>query len=95
MRDDRFEWDDAKARRNLLKHGVSFDEACRVFDDPNALIDEDLSDPFEERWATTGFASGAVLFVVSTERDGSRVRIISARRASRHEENRYFRQALY
>ncbi len=93
MRNDRFEWDDEKARRNLVKHGVSFDEAALVFDDPNAWVEPDESDPDEERWATTGMATDKVLLVISTDR-GTRTRIISARRASQHEEDNYYRQAL-
>jgi uncharacterized DUF497 family protein len=94
MKDDRFEWDDGKARRNLRKHGVSFDEARAVFDDANALVEWDDSDTSEERWATIGLSLGRVLYVVSTERRESVIRIISARRATRHEEDRYYRQAF-
>lgn len=94
MQNDRFEWDEEKARRNLNKHGVSFEESTGVFDDPNAIVESDNSDPFEERWATTGMTAGKILFVVSTERCGNCIRIISARRATRHEEDRYYRQAL-
>lgn len=94
MRNDRFEWDDAKARSNLEKHGVSFEEASAVFDDPNALVEQDESDPYEERWATIGLADDRIFFVVSVERR-ERIRIISARRADRHEQDRYHRQALY
>ena len=94
MKNDHFEWDDRKASQNLFKHGVSFEEAARVFDDIYALFEADDSDPFEERWATIGLAMGQMLFVVATERRGNIIRIISARRATRHEEDRYYRQAL-
>ena len=94
MRNDRFEWDDEKARANLAKHGVSFEEAALVFDDPNYVVEPDESVFYEERWRTTGLALGRVLFVVSTERNGNVIRIISARTATRHEENRYYRQAF-
>ena len=94
MQSDRFEWDDAKARRNLDKHGVSFEDATLVFDDANALVEPDDSDDDEVRWSTIGMSQDLILFVVSTERQGNRTRIISARRATRHEEDRYYRQAL-
>ena len=92
MRNDRFEWDDDKARLNLRKHGVDFEDACRAIDDPNALIEAD-DEPDEERWQTIGLAADQVLFVIWTERHGNIIRIISARKATREEENRYNRQA--
>ena len=94
MQNDRFEWDDEKARKNLVKHGVSFEEASLVFDDPNFVVEPDDSSSYEERWRTMGLALGRLLFVVSTERNGNVIRIISARTASRHEEDRYYRQAF-
>ena len=87
MRNDRFEWDDDKARRNERKHGVTFDEACEVFDDPNAVFEPD-DEPNEERWQIIGMTRSGLLFVVSTER-GERERIITARRAEKHEQDRY------
>ncbi len=88
MRDQWFEWDDDKAWINLEKHDVSFELARCVFDDPN--LDERLDDdPDEERWAATGMAKDQVLVVIYVERAG-RTRIISARRASKHEQARYF-----
>jgi uncharacterized protein len=92
MKNDRFEWDDEKARRNLAYHKVSFETASDVFDDPNALIEVD-DEPDEDRWQTIGVSSTQVLFVIWTERYGNIIRIISARKANRHEEDRYYRQA--
>jgi hypothetical protein len=86
----RFEWDDAKAARNLARHGVSFDEALSVFGDALALTfaDTDHSD-LEDRSRTYGRSSkGRSLVVVHTERRDS-VRIISARKATRHEKSIY------
>ena len=90
MRDKRFEWDDRKADTNLRDHKVSFALARLVFDDPNAL-DEVDDEPDEERWARIGLAQGLFLYVVYTDR-GHRIRIISARRAERHEQDRYYQQ---
>ncbi len=86
----KFEWDDAKARANLAKHGVSFEEAASVFGDPLALT---FSDPDhslgEKRWLTFGVSHpGRLLVVAHTER-GRAIRIISARKATRHERGIY------
>ena len=89
-----FEWDERKAASNLAKHGVAFETAKGVFYDPYALLDDDCSDPAEERWRIIGHTQGGVLFVVYTERHADNIRIISARRATRHEQDSYYRQAF-
>jgi hypothetical protein len=82
-----FEWDVAKAASNRRKHGVSFQEATTVFDDPDALDAPDLHLP--ERFVIIGRSAYArVLFVVHAER-GERIRIISARRASSTQRRKY------
>ena len=92
MQDDRFEWSDAKARTNLSKHGVSFPVARRVFDDPYAVDEiDDRSNSREERFNIIGMAKGVLLTVTYTERS-DRIRIISARRATRREQDSYFSQ---
>jgi hypothetical protein len=85
-----FEWDPAKAKSNIARHGVSFDEAQAVFTDPQAieLLDHSLD---EERWRLLGRAGPSILMVVYTER-GNRVRIISARKASKREQEAYLDQ---
>jgi hypothetical protein len=89
----RFEWDDEKNRRNLLKHDVRFETATLVFDDPYALTQPDPFSEEEERWITLGTVEAAVLlFVVHTwsEQDGEEIiRIISARTATPRERKRY------
>ena len=85
-----FEWDAAKAARNIDFHGVSFVEAKSVFDDPWEVSapDEQHSD-LEERFIAVGLSDrGTVLTVVYTMR-GDTVRIISARRATAHERREY------
>jgi hypothetical protein len=88
-----FEWHKAKAEANFRRHGVSFELAKAVFQDPFAierLDDREKHD--EERFVIVGVAEGKVLlFVVYTERQ-ERIRIISARRATQHEQDDYFRQ---
>jgi len=75
-----FEWDVDKARKNLAKHGVSFDEAITVFGDPLAVTihDPDHSDD-EERLLTTGLSKGRRLIIVAHMERAKRLRIINAR----------------
>jgi uncharacterized DUF497 family protein len=88
---DEFEWDEVKAQSNLAKHGVSFEAARRVFDDVFALERLDFSGtPAEHRYVATGMANLVLLTVVYTER-AERIRIISARKATRHEQQEYYR----
>lgn len=85
-----FEWNPAKAKKNLQKHGVSFEEASSVFYDALAVTgaDPDHSEG-EERMVTFGMSSlGRLLVVAHTER-GDAIRIISARIATQHERHIY------
>lgn len=86
----RFEWDREKARRNLKKHKVSFDEAVTVFYDPLSATfpDPDHSDK-EQLLITIGYSSQSRLLVVSHAERGRTIRIISARRATAHERKRH------
>lgn len=87
-----FEWDDEKAAVNLRKHGVSFAQAAFAFRDLFAVEWVDTRQAYgEERVILLGLAQGIVLTVVYTDR-GDRIRIISARRATKHEQHIYFRQ---
>ncbi len=87
-----FEWDDAKAAANFRKHGVSFEQAAYVFLDPFAVEWIDKSAAYgEERVILLGMSGGRILSVVYTER-GERLRIISARRATKYEKDNYYRQ---
>lgn len=89
----RFEWDDFKNRRNLLKHYVRFEPDVLVFDDPYAITQQDPTSDHEERWITLGaIGPGSILLVVHTfreEPDDEVIRIISARRAESHERKAY------
>ena len=85
-----FEWDADKAQSNLVKHGVSFEASQRVFDDAFSVERLDAaSNPGEPRYIVTGMANGVLLTVVYSERD-ERTRIISARKATRHEREDYY-----
>ena len=84
-----FVWNSDKARINLHKHGVRFEEAASVFFDPFFVL-TDASRADEARDAVIGFDStGRLLFVVHIEIEGTCIRIISARRAQPHEEATY------
>jgi hypothetical protein len=88
---DEFEWDAAKAESNREKHGVSFEAARCVFDDAFSCEQCDLdSEPGEIRYVITGMVNDVILTAVYTER-GERTRIISARKATKHEEAEYYR----
>lgn len=85
-----FEWDEEKAKANLRKHGMSFDEATTVFIDPFSIT---IPDPHhsmdEQRYVDIGSSEkGHVLVVVYTER-GASIRIISCRKATPSECKRY------
>lgn len=88
-----FEWDEAKASRNLVKHGVSFDEATTVFYDERAVqfYDDGHSELEEDRFLILGFSSKSRLLMVChcEKGDGDVLRIISARPATRNERKYY------
>ena len=91
----KFEWDKDKNRANYAKHGVSFEIACKVFDDPLVTFLFDRVVNGEERWHAVGkVLTLPLLVVVHSWRDQNGeeiVRIISARQASYHERRRYER----
>lgn len=88
----RFEWDAGKARSNLNKHGVAFEDAELVWLDPFFLLRFDQIAGDEERWHALGMAAGVVLLLVVhtySAEDDDRVRIVSARRATKGERRAY------
>jgi hypothetical protein len=89
-----FEWDSRKARSNLSKHGISFEEASTIFGDSLSLTIPDPDHSItERRYITVGRAfNGKLLVVVHTDR-GNNIRIISARPASRRE-RRFYEQEV-
>jgi uncharacterized DUF497 family protein len=92
MGEDRFEWDAEKAAINLRNHGVAFNMALQVFRDPFAIERIDERENYgEERVNLLGMCDGVILHVTYTER-GDRIRIISARRAEKHEQDDYYRE---
>ena len=90
MKNSDFEWDDEKAQSNLNKHGVSFVEAATIFNDPNlaTIADPDHSDD-EERFVSIGVSViRRLLSVIHTFRK-ERIRLISARKATKAEKEAY------
>lgn len=87
---DGFIWDKGNTEKNLIKHNISCEESEEIFLDENQIIvDDEKHSGFEKRWLIIGEThSGTLLAVVFTVRN-TRVRIISARRASKKEKNLY------
>lgn len=86
-----FTWDERKNRVNQQKHGISFETAILVFDDPYHLTRQDREVEGEPRWQTIGMVSGIhVLLVAHTvSEDDEVIRILSARKATRSERSIY------
>jgi len=87
-----FSWDETKNRRNLAKHGIGFEAAVSVFEDPGVLSVRDRTVDGEERWHTLGIIGVVVVLVVHTfreEADEEEIRIISARKATPLERKAY------
>lgn len=90
----RFIWNEAKAVANLRKHGIRFEEAALVFDDPLHLTEQERIEGGEYRWQTIGQILGIVIVIVAHTTDeighsDETIRIISARRATSRERKRY------
>ncbi len=92
----RVDWDEQKSRANQAKHGVGFETAQHVFDDPHHLSIQDRFEGGEERWQTIGMVGGVIVLLVAHthhEVAGEEViRIISARKATRQERRNYEEQ---
>ena len=88
-----FEWDTNKAKSNLIKHGIRFEDAVLVFDDPYHLSLQDRHENGEFRWQTIGLVHGLIVIMVAHtvrfESGDEVIRIISARKADRKERSRY------
>lgn len=88
-----FEWDADKAESNLQRHNISFEEAVSAFDDENLVDEFDESHSENElRFNLIGLTEKGLLFVVYTERGDDVIRIISARKATKFEEEIYVKE---
>lgn len=84
-----FEWDDAKNERNIRQHGIDFMDVPPLFDGPLLTDLDDRMEYDEDRWVSIGTLPSLTVVVVWTERDGDTIRLISARKANKHERQRY------
>ena len=89
----KFIWDENKNATNNIKHGVDFETAKFVFDDPLHISIQDRHENGEERWQTLGLVNNVVVLLVAhsivEENNHEIIRIISARKATKHERNHY------
>jgi len=85
----RFEWDEAKNAINISKHGIDFADAIDVFNHPILSLIDDRKNYDEERWIAIGWLSNLVGVVVYTEKQGDVIRVISARKATNREVQKY------
>ena len=86
-----FEWDETKRQTNIRKHGIDFVDTPLVFDGVTVTIEDTRYDYGEPRFLTLGLLKSHVIVVAHTER-GESIRIISARKATKHESELYFKQ---
>ena len=90
-----FEWDKNKARTNIKKHKVNFENAATIFKDPRAIsLLDDLHSNKEDRWVTMGLSENASLLVVhhtynQIDNKTAKIRIISSRKATKKEKLYY------
>lgn len=87
----RFEWDENKRKNNINTHGIDFVDIESLFDGLTVTILDDRFDYGETRYVTFGLLNGVVLVVVHTETDEA-IRFISARKATKYEEENYFKE---
>jgi hypothetical protein len=80
-----FEWDEQKNAANIQKHGFDFADAWEIFESPMLTALDTREDYGEERWIGIGFLRERIIVVVFTERKDNTIRIISLRKALKHE----------
>lgn len=84
-----FEWDEEKRRANISNHGLDFADAWEIFEGPMLAAFDEREDYGEERWIGIGLLSRRVIVIVFTERGEDTIRIISLRKALKHERIKY------
>lgn len=90
MKNELFEWDDRKNQLNFIKHGIYFDEATEIFNNPFLTIKDNRCDYGEERYISVGSIRNLVVIVVAHTDRSKRIRIISARKANKKEQSEYY-----
>jgi len=92
----KFEWNERKNRENIRRHGIDFTDAVEAFHHPMLVCLDDRKDYGEDRWIGIGLVRSTVVVVVYSEwQQEDRVRIISVRKALRHERERYEKEVPY
>ena len=86
-----FTWDEKKRKLNLAKHGIDFDDAAAIFDGPLVTVEDRREDYGERRYVALGFLADVIVSLTYTVR-GDRIRIISIRKALKHETRFFFSQ---
>jgi uncharacterized protein len=86
-----FEWDESKRVSNLRKHGIDFSDVPIVFNGAIVTVEDERFDYGEERFVTFGLLQGQVVVVVHTESEDL-IRVISTRKATKYEQQTYFKQ---
>jgi uncharacterized DUF497 family protein len=84
----KYEWDETKSRKNRAKHGLSFEDAEKVFSGPCVTFEDDRFDYGEERLITLGLLAGRLVVIAHAPRDEA-TRVISMRKGNRHEQEIY------
>lgn len=87
----KFEWDEAKRKANVRKHGVDFADASRIFEQEYVVIEDERFDYRESRFVAFGFLLGEVVVVAYALPNEDTVRVISMRKATTHETRNFFR----
>jgi len=86
-----YQWDETKRLTNLRKHGIDFADVPAVFDGDILTVEDERLDYGEQRFVTFGLLKERIIAVVHTERE-DHTRIISARKATKYEQQTYFKQ---
>ena len=84
-----FEWDDEKNKSNIQKHGFDFTDAWEIFEAPILAALDDREDYGEDRWIGIGSLRDQIVVIVFAERDPETIRVISLRKALKHERIKY------
>lgn len=91
----KFKWDEAKNRLNIRRHGIDFEDVGEVFKGPMIIVPDDRTDYSEDRQIGTGILKNMSVVIVFTEKDDDVIRIISARKANKHESKRFYEEITH
>jgi uncharacterized protein len=91
----RFVWDEQKNRANIQKHGLDFNDVALVFRRRTLVRYDDRDEYGEDRWIGAGWLIDIIVVIVFTEPDPQTIRVISMRKASRHEREWFYREITH